>query len=134
MSSRDVAGAATPGSADRREERETPQGVRALLDVAFGHFIWAGHFLVVYIATAVSCQLGLGAAGTTARTTFIVILVVVTLAAAALVALHAARRYHQLRELPERQFRMTVTIGNDAVALVGILWQLYAILLVPLCA
>lgn len=134
MSSPEVAGAGAPASAEHREERETPQGVRALLDAVFGHLVWAIHFLVVYIATAVSCQLGLGAAGTTARTTFIVILVLVTLGAAALVAAHAARRYQQLRPVPERQFRMTVTIGNDAVALVGILWQLYAILLVPLCA
>jgi hypothetical protein len=31
----------------------------ALLDRAFGFFIWAVHFLVVYIAEAVACALGL---------------------------------------------------------------------------
>ena len=81
-----------------------------------------------------SCQLGLGTAPESSRTTFLVVLALVTVAAAAVVVLHATRRYRQQRDLPDRRFRMAVTIGNDAVATVAIAWQLLAITLVPLCA
>jgi len=41
-------------------EAQTGRGVvYRLLDPAFGFFVWAGHFLVVYITEAVACQLGL---------------------------------------------------------------------------
>ena len=131
MSSPDVAAAREE---ERREARENVSGVRALLDAALGYFVWAAHFLVLYVATAVSCQLGLGTAPESSRTTFLVVLALVTVAAAAVVVLHATRRYRQQRDLPDRRFRMAVTIGNDAVATVAIAWQLLAITLVPLCA
>lgn len=117
-----------------KNTRERKPGVQALLDAAFGFFLWAGHFLVVYIATAVACQLGLGTAGSGTRTTFLASLALVTVAAAAVVAFHAVRRYRQLRDQPDRHFRMSITIGNDAVATVAIAWQLLAVTLVPLCA
>ena len=136
MSSPDVslADAAAQRDEERRETRENVAGLGALLDAAFGYFVWAAHFLVVYIATAVSCQLRLGAAGSGTRTAFLSALAVVTVAAAAIVVLHALRRHGQQRDVPERRFRMTVTIGNDAVATVAMVWQLLAITLVPLCA
>jgi hypothetical protein len=108
--------------------------VRPLLGSAFGFFVWAAHFLVVYIATAVACQLGLGQAGVSARKTFLMALAIVTVAAAAIVVVHALRRYRRWREAPEQQFRRSVTIGADAIAAVSITWQLIAILLAPICA
>jgi hypothetical protein len=119
---------------ERQEARENTAGMGALLDTAFGYFVWATHFLVVYIATAVSCQLGLGTAGAGIRRTFLAVLALVTVAAVAVVVLHAIRRYRHQHDLPGRRFRSTVTIGNDAVAAVAIAWQLLAITLVPLCA
>ncbi len=119
---------------EHEDARQNVAGIGALLDAAFGYFVWAAHFLVVYVATAVSCQLGLGGAEAGARTTFLVVLALVTVAAAAVVVLHALRRHRWLRDRPERRFRMAVTIGNDAIATVAIAWQLLAIALVPLCA
>lgn len=130
VSSPDVAAARVE---ERQEARENVAGLGALLDTALGYFVWVAHFLIVYIATAVSCQLGLGTAGAGTRTTFLAVLALVTVASAAVVVLHAARRYGQQRDRPERRFRMTVTIGNDAVATVAIAWQLLAITLVPVC-
>lgn len=131
MSSPDVVAARED---ERRDARENMTSVRALLDVALGYFVWAVHFLAVYVSTAVSCQLGLGAAPEGTQTAFLAALALVTVAAAAVVALHAVRRYRKQRNLPDRRFRMVVTIGNDAVAAIAITWQLLAITLVPLCA
>ncbi len=116
------------------EEAPGRGGLKALLDTVFGFFVWAVHFLAIYIATAVSCQLGLGAADTSSRRVFAGLLILVTVAATALVVHHAVRRYRQQREHPRLAFRLTVTIGNDAIAAVAIAWQLLAVLLVPLCA
>ena len=108
--------------------------VTPLLDVAFGFFVWAAHLLVVYVSTAVACQLGLGATDAGSRTIFLTALALVTVAAAAIVGLHAVRRYRQQRDVPERRVRMSLTIGCDAIATLAITWQLFAILLVPICA
>jgi len=108
--------------------------LRRLLDPAFGLFIWAAHFLAVYVGTAVACVLGLGTASPGARTTFLTVLVALTAVAAALVVGHALWRYRQYRDLPDRRFRMVLTIGNAGIATVGIGWQLFPILLVPVCA
>ncbi|KAB0265566.1 hypothetical protein [Microvirga brassicacearum] len=116
------------------EPRSEMGTLHRLLDPAFGFFVWAAHFLVVYIMTAVACVLGLGAAGEGVRTTFLTVLLALTVAAAAIVLLHAVWRYRQHRDLPEQRFRMVVTIGNDGIATVGIVWQLFPILLVPVCA
>ena len=106
--------------------------VRPLLDLAFGFFVWAGHFLVVYIGTALACVLGLGAATSGSRTTFVSSLAVVTLVAVAVVVLHALRRYREHRTQPA--FRTAVAIGGDAIAFVAVAWQLFPLLLVPVCA
>jgi hypothetical protein len=116
------------------ERRSRARTLSPLLDAAFGFFVWAVHFLAIYIAAAVACQLGLGEASPGSRTTFLTALALVTVAAAALVLLHAARRYRQQHEVPDQRFRMSVTIGGDAIAVVAIAWQLFAVFLVPLCA
>jgi hypothetical protein len=119
---------------DEVEPRTEMGTLRRLLDPAFGLFVWAAHFLTVYIGAAVVCVLGLGAAGEGARTTFLAVLVVLTVVAGAVVLAHAAWRYRQYRDLPDQRFRMVVTIGNAGIATVGIVWQLFPILLVPICA
>ena len=106
--------------------------VRPLLDLAFGFFVWAVHFLVVYIGTALACVLGLSAASRGSRTIFVISLGVVTLVAVAVVVLHALRRYRQHRTQPA--FRTAVAMGSDAIACVAIAWQLFPLLLVPVCA
>src|SRR4051812_27502389 len=83
----------------------------ALLDPAFGFFVWSIHFLVVYIAAAVACVLGLGGATAGTRSAFLSALVLVTLAATAVLAVHGVRRSRQLRGLPDQQFRMSVMVG-----------------------
>ena len=107
--------------------------VTPLLDATFGFFVWLGHLVVVYVAAALACGLGLvgpfgrGAAG------LVTALGLATLVAAVAVVLHAVRRWRRLRMVPERRFRVLVTVGCDAIALVAIVWQLLAIGLVPVC-
>jgi hypothetical protein len=124
----------SPGTSSGADARSARGPVSTLLDSAFGLFVWAAHLLTIYVATALACQLGLGASAARARWTFVTILVVITLATLALVGLHAWRRYRVWHHLPERQLRMVVAIGGDAIASIAIAWQLLALLLVPLCA
>jgi hypothetical protein len=105
-----------------------------LLDAAFGHFVWAAHFLVVYVGAALACTFGIGVASSGARAGFIAALVIVTAAAAAIVVTHARHRYRQYRDTEDQHFRLSITLGNSAIATVGIVWQLFPILLVPACA
>ena len=116
-----------PHAADRNE------GLATVLDPAFGFFVWAIHLLTVYVGAAVACVLGLGAAGTAARTAFYLSLLVFTAMAVALVLVHAWRRHRQQRTMQDLRFRMTLTVGCDTVAAMAIAWQLYPILLAPLC-
>jgi hypothetical protein len=104
-----------------------------LLDPLFGHFLWAAHFLVIYIAAALACTLGIDMASTGVRTAFVATLALITLGAAALLFLHGRRRYRQYSGVEDKAFRLAVTLGNSAIAAVGIVWQLFPILLSPLC-
>jgi hypothetical protein len=108
--------------------------VPRLLDLAFGFFAWALHFLAVYSAAALACALGLAGASPGSRVAFLTALALATVGAAAVVLWHALRRYRQQRDLPEQRFLMSVTIGGDAVAFAAMAWQLFPILLVPACA
>jgi hypothetical protein len=107
--------------------------VGPVLDTAFGFFVWAVHLVVIYVATAIACQLGLGTSGEGGRRTFQIALVLVTLIALAIVVVHALLRFGQLRRETERRFRLQVTTGGDALSFAAIAWQLFAILIVPLC-
>ena len=49
------------------DARAPQQGLPQLLDVLVGFFVWAAHFLVVYIATALACALNPGAASGDSR-------------------------------------------------------------------
>jgi hypothetical protein len=109
--------------------------VAPLLDAAFGLFVWMGHLLTVYIAAALACGLGLVArfGGRTAAG-LVTALVAVTVAATVVVAVHAGIRWRQQRALPDKRFRLSLTLGSDAIASVAIVWQFLAIALVPVCA
>jgi hypothetical protein len=78
--------------------------------------------------------LGLGTADEGTRTTFLAVLVALTVVATAIVVGHAVWRHRQYRDLPDQRFRMVLTIGNGGIAAVGIVWQLFPLLLVPVCA
>jgi hypothetical protein len=108
-------------------------GVGPLLDSAFGFFVWAIHLLVVYVSTAIACQLGLGNAGEPSRSVYLTALIGVTIAAAAVVVLHGVRRYRKDRDDLERRFRMLITVGCDALATLAIAWQIFPLLLIPPC-
>ena len=105
-----------------------------LLDPAFGLFVFAAHLLAVYVPTAVACQVGLGGAGEAVRASYQTGLALFTVAVAAIIVLHAFLRYRRFRDLPDKRFRLTLTVGCDALATVAVLWQLFPILLTPLCA
>lgn len=109
------------------------RGVARLLDLAFGFLVWAAHFLSVYVVTALACVLGLGSAGAGAQWALRAALLGLTAGAAALVALHALRAYRRPAADADRRALAGITVGNDAIAAVGILWQVYPILLVPAC-
>ena len=89
---------------------------------------------MVYIGAAVACVLGLGTADEGTRPTFLAVLVVLTVVATAVVVGHAIWRYRQYRDLPDQRSRMVLTVGNAGIATVGIVWQLFPLLLVPVCA
>ena len=108
------------------------EGLARLLDPIFGLFVWAAHFVVVYVVAAVACVLGLGA-GSGARPALMAVLAIGTVATAVLTWLHAARRYRQQRSVASQRFRMALTVGSDAIASIAILWQLFPLLLVPAC-
>ena len=121
---------------DKVDAAQAPSEAGALyhlLDLAFGLIVWVIHFLAIYAATAVACVLGLGAADVGGQSTFTAALVAVTVAAAAIVALHALTRYRWEEMIPDRHFLTEITLGLDAIAALGILWQLFPILMVPVC-
>jgi NO-binding membrane sensor protein with MHYT domain len=112
---------------DAEVEARTEGGVvYRLLDPAFGFFVWAIHFVAVYVTAAVACQLRLDG-------TFVIALVAVTLAAAAIVLAHAVKRYRQRGEVRDHGFLIRIAVGHDAVAALAILWQVFPLLMVPVC-
>jgi hypothetical protein len=120
-------------AADARLDRPRDDGgIGRLLDSVFGFGVWAVHLLIVYVATAVACQLGLGSQPGRVQSTVVGSLFSVTLASAALVVWHAIRRDRQHRA-GERGFLALIAVGHDAVATLAILWQLMPLLMVPLC-
>jgi hypothetical protein len=99
-----------------------------------GFLVWSAHFLVIYIAAAVGCVLGLGSASASARSAFLAGLGLVTVISAGILVLHAFRRTQQQLNVAAQRFRLSVTVGGDAIATMAILLQFFPILMVPLCA
>jgi hypothetical protein len=119
---------------DRGSEAQSRHGAMSrLLDAFFGFVVWAGHFLAIYIAEAVACQLGLGYRDRRVQSGFIGILAIATVLTAAVVLLHGFRRWRQRGEERAGAFLIQIAVGHDAVAAVAILWQLFAIFMVPIC-
>jgi hypothetical protein len=114
--------------------RENGPGVFRLLDAMLGLIVWACHFLIVYIGAAMVCVASAGAVSEGTGRVLRIVLALITLGIAALVALHGFVRYREQRGVPDQRFRMAVTVGCDAIAIVAILWQLFSIWLVPVCA
>jgi hypothetical protein len=115
---------------DAATESEPETGaVYRLLDPAFGFGVWALHLLVVYVSTAVACQLGLASRDASVQSSVLMTLIAITLVAAAVVVAHAVRRYHQ----HDHGFLARLAVGHDAVAALAILWQLMPLMMVPLC-
>ena len=108
-------------------------GLPRLLDSVFGFGVWAVHLLIVYVASAVACQVGLGSQPGSVQSGVVGTLCVVTLAAAAIVVWHGIRRYRQQSHMRDRGFLERIAVGHDAVAALAILWQLMPLLMVPLC-
>jgi hypothetical protein len=104
-----------------------------LFDAAFGFFVWAAHLMAIYVAAALACGLDVVHGGALGPASLRSVLVAATVLAAGGVALHGVWRWRRWREAPEARFRMAVTVGCDAIATLGILWQLLAIGLVPIC-
>jgi hypothetical protein len=114
-------------------DSEPHTGVYRLLDASFGFAVWAIHLLVVYVSTAVACQLGLGSREGTVQTRVAATMIAITLAAAAVVVLHGVKRYRQQKGQHERGFLSRLAVGQDAIAALAILWQLMPLMMVPLC-
>ena len=107
--------------------------VYRLLDAVFGFGVWAAHLLVVYVSTAVACQLGLGSRTASVQSTVFITLVAITFVSACAVVWHAMKRYRQQQEMREPEFLFRIAVGHDAIATLAILWQLVPIFTVPLC-
>ena len=116
---------------DDAAERSQSRPVARLLDSILGFLVWAIHFLVVYCANALACARGIGASGLVVQSAFRTFLAAVTIAGAAVVIAHAARRWRGRDE--ETAFMTDLTVGNDAIAAVGIALQLFPLLMLNLC-
>jgi hypothetical protein len=122
------------GSDDVMLEHSTEPGVvRHLLDPAVGFFVWAGHLVVIYVANAVFCVLEGTTANPRAESVLVIALAAFTLLAAAVVAIHGWRRYRQQPGTYNHEFLLRITVGQDAIAALAILWQLIPIFMLPVC-
>ena len=115
------------------EPQDDGGGLSRLLDSVFGFVVWAVHLLIVYVSTAVACQLGLGSQPSSVQSTAVATLCLVTFATAAIVVWHAIRRYRQQSRMRDEGFLARIAVGHDSVAALAILWQLMPLLMVPLC-
>ena len=114
-----------------RAHRET---LSRVLDLAFGFFVWAVHFLVVYVAAATYCVVNSDVAESGASALFATALAIVTVTAVLAVLLHAWLRYRGRTAQPDERFRLAVIVGCDAIAALAIGLQLVPLHLVPWCA
>lgn len=91
------------------------------------------HLIVIYVANAVICGLQVTSQLPGAERGLTLALAATTLLAAAAVAVHGWRRYGQFPETPDQQFLRAMTVGQDALAIPAILWQLVPIFMSPVC-
>jgi hypothetical protein len=112
--------------------RAEEHGVIHLLGSAFGFFVWATHFLVLYIASAVACQLS-AVAVLSPGGVFLTALACLTTIAASVVIAHAFLQWRGKRCHTEQLFLTRIAVGQDAIAALAIMWQLIPLFTVPLC-
>ena len=110
-----------------------PRAVRLLLDPAFGLFVWAGHLIVIYVANAVFCVLVAPSADSRAARSHVFALAAITIVAAAVVGIHGLTRYRRQPETHNHGFLIRMAVGQDALAVLAILWQLVPIFMSPVC-
>jgi hypothetical protein len=125
-------------NADKRDDSATEPRTQAgvvyrLLDPAFGFFVWALHFVIVYATEAVACVLGLGSRPANVRASLPITLAVFTVGAAAIVVLHGVRRFRQRGEMRDHGFLARIAVGHDSIAALAIAWQLFPIFMMPVC-
>jgi hypothetical protein len=104
-----------------------------LLDPAFGFFVWAGHLVVIYVANAVACVLEITAGSTRAESMLVFSLAAITILTAAIVASHGVRRSRTQPRSENHGFLLRIAVGQDAIAVLAILWQLVPIFMSPVC-
>jgi hypothetical protein len=115
-------------------ERQTGRGVvHRLLDPVFGFFVWAGHFFVIYITEAIACQLAFAFRDERVHSGLLIVLAFITGLSAAVVMAHGFGRWKRRGEGGDHGFTVGITAGNDALAAVAILWQLFPIFTAPVC-
>jgi len=64
---------------------------------------------------------------------FLTMLAIITLLAAAVVLSHGLRRWKHRDEAGDHGFLIRITAGDDAVAALAILWQLFPLFMLPVC-
>jgi hypothetical protein len=119
-------------SSDREEgiaSRGEPHVLRGIGDPVVGLLIWAAYFLVVYVAFAVACVIGLGLAEPGVQTGFRVGLAALTVVSLAGIAAHGIARWRSLHT----GFMARLAVTLDFVAFFAVLWMLSPILTVPVC-
>src|SRR4051794_40243748 len=121
-----------PSDSHSADARLDGRGVLALLGSGFGFLVWGTHFLVIYIAEAVTCQLSAVSVMSPGAAVIAVLATVTALAAVAVLA-HAWRLWQHRRGEGEDRFIVRIAIGQDSIATVAILWQLIPLFMVPLC-
>ena len=103
-----------------------------LLRAGFGFFVWAAHFLFIYIAEAVACQLSVVSV-LSPGAGLIAVLATVTVLSALVVAMHGWHVSQRRGPDGDNTFLAHVGLGGDAIAMLAILWQLMPLFMVPLC-
>jgi hypothetical protein len=121
-----------PSASTSANARLEARGVLRLVGSAFGFFVWGAHFLVVYIAEAVACQLAVVSV-LSPGAGLIALLATGTVLAALVVIAHAWRLSRRWHADGEDAFLARIGVGQDAIATLAILWQLIPLFTVPVC-
>jgi len=121
-----------PSDSASADIRGTARGVQRLVGSAFGFFVWAAHFLVLYIAQAVACQLSVFSV-LSPGAGLITVLAALTVASALVIVVHAWRALRRWRADGEEAFLVRIGVAQDGIATLAVLWQLIPLFTVPVC-
>lgn len=122
-----------PDQFSLKPEEKSPGGVvSVLLSLSFGFIVWCAHFLLIYGITAYACSplSSLGEQGLIVKS----VLLALTVAALALVAAHGWGHYGRADDDSNgRDFVSFLNTLLDGAAAIAILWQMFPIIMIPLC-